>query len=712
MLLSGSSLSDILSALVLLIEKEKLGTRASVLVLSDDRRHLLLGAAPNLPQAYNDAIHGVEIGLGVGSCGEAAFSGQRVIVDDISTHPNWVNYKGIALAHKLLACWSEPIKGSNGDVLGTFAMYYENINAPSDTDLILIQEAARLASLAIERSKSFQFQRQTTAIFNNLPIALVTTSAQWSILDANDAFWGAMATKGSRCDVGYFNPNEQIGCDTNNQHMIHALMANGHWQGEALIKRFDGSSFYADLTAMRLNESYSDNRAYAWLISDISARKQASDLIEYQANFDALTQLPNRTQLLGLINQHIDARHGFALMLMDVDNFKQVNDTLGHGVGDRLLVEIGKRLLSIADDRFTVARLGGDEFAILIPDVLSIDQLNEVSQRIDNLAATRYQLSGSTNVYSTLSLGIARYPDDAESLELILNCADQAMYVAKRSGKNRSQLFNFAIRERDSRAAKIHAWLQTAIELNEFELYYQPIINLQTGKIVHAEALLRWCHGGQFISPQEFIPVAEASGLILGIGEWVRKQAITFLHEYRDYPFTIAINVSVEEIWSHLLQEGLIASIEKTAAAIDCNFPYERLTIEITESLLMGNQDTLIDELTKLKAKGCRIAIDDFGTGYSSLAYLNQFPIDELKIDKSFVLGCEYSVKQQALIKAIAKMSQALELVVVAEGIENSTQLEIINSVGIDLGQGYLFSKPIPKAQFVDLLRKKELFWR
>lgn len=714
MLLAGAPLTDILAALVNLIEQQQPGTRSSVLLLSSDGQHLQCCIAPSLPAHYNHAIEGLKIGVGIGSCGEAAYTGKRVIADDIANHPNWQHYRQIALGNDLLACWSEPIKGSNGNVLGTFAMYYAQVKSPKPADLLLIQEAARLASLAIERSRSFQFQRQASAIFTHLPIALVTTNDQWRVLTGNPCFYQMMQTRSAS---QYFVPGEHILSEEKPAMtaLFNQLEHRLHWQGEVQIRRDNGTAFYADITVMAVDDIGGDERVYAWLFFDISARKQDLALIDFQANFDALTSLPNRSQLFQRIESQIEQSQsgkGFTLMLMDLDNFKQVNDNLGHHYGDQLLMQVAQRLNQVIDSQTishqgVVARLSGDEFAILLPNVLDKQKISELAQALNQACAQPYLLSDAQRVYTSSSIGIALYPQDAESLESLLNCADQAMYAAKDAGRNQFTFFNLTMRDNAQRLALLYSWLKTALLNNEFEVYYQPVINLVNGKIIHAEALLRWRHGGDFIGPDEFIPVAESCGLIIDIGHWVREQAMHLIVEYgEDYDFSVAVNVSSQELLTHSQQQGLLASIESIVTTLDKPFDYNRLTIEITESVLIDQASSLIDQLTQLRQLGCSIAVDDFGTGYSSLSYLYHFPSDQLKIDKSFIHNCEHSTKQQALVNAIAKMSQALELNVVAEGVENKAQLDLVQSMGIQLVQGYYFSRPLPKADFIALLRE------
>lgn len=712
MLLAGAPLSDILAALVRLIEQQQPGTRSSVLLLSSDGQHLQFCIAPSLPARYNHAIEGLPIGVGIGSCGEAAYTGKRVIASDIANHPNWRNYRQIALDNDLLACWSEPIKGSNGNVLGTFAMYYGQVKSPKPVDLLLIQEAARLASLAIERSRAFEFQRQASAIFNHLPIALVTTNDQWRVLDANPCYYQLMQTTAAS---EHFVPGRHILCDEKHPlaGLFNQLDDHVHWQGEVQLSRENGSLFYADMTVMLVDDIRHDERLYAWLFFDISVRKQDLALIDFQANFDALTSLPNRTQLLQRIEAEIDLSqlgYGFTLMLMDLDNFKQVNDNLGHHYGDQLLIQVAQRLSDVIGSHTeppqgVVGRLSGDEFAILLPNLLDKQIIGELAGALNEACAQPYLISDTQRVYTSSSIGIALYPQDADSLESLLNCTDQAMYAAKDAGRNQFTFFDLTMRDNAQRLALLYSWLKTALLNNEFEVYFQPVINIASGRITHAEALLRWCHAGEFIRPDEFIPVAESSGLIIDIGHWVREQAMHLIVEHGEgYDFSVAVNVSSQELMMHSQPLGVLASIESIVSTLDKPFDYKRLTLEITESVLIQQASSLVDQLAQLRQLGCSIAVDDFGTGYSSLSYLYHFPSDQLKIDKSFIHNCEHSTKQQALVNAITKMSQALELSVVAEGVENTEQLDLVKSLGIELVQGYYFSRPLPKADFIALL--------
>ncbi|ACA86495.1 sensor domain-containing phosphodiesterase [Shewanella woodyi] len=712
MLLDASPLKDILDSLVLLIEEEKLGTIGSILLLSDDGQRLLTGAAPNLPDSYNEAIHGIEIGEGVGSCGTAAFRGERVIVEDISSHPYWEPFKALPLAAGLQACWSEPIKNNENRVLGTFAMYYDTEKSPTEMDLVLIREAARLASLAIERSRALQFQRLTANIFNHLPMAMVITNQLGSILDANPTFYQML----NACPDKYHHFEPEIFFKSSG-HKLNSMLAQlklkESWQGELLGCRLDGEHFHLDLTVSVFKDPASDERLYSWLFSDISERKKASEIIDFQANYDSLTHLANRNHLFKAMNAEIESDRlnpGFGFMLMDLDNFKQVNDTLGHDKGDQLLQAVCKRIQACIKESALLARLGGDEFALLLPDMVKECELQLLANEINEAVSVPYILGGDKQVLTSISIGIARFPEDAMSLEQVLNCADQAMYISKDEGRNCFHFFTEQMQQNAEYTAKMHTSLKLALESNAFELYFQPILCLDTHQIVRAEVLLRWQDEGQFIPTDEFIALAESSGLIVDIGHWVRQEAMSFLIELQNIApdIGLSINVSMYEFWSHSLQDNLVNSIQHIAKELSCDaFPFEMVTIEITESLLMKQHTHLIDSLNKLREMGIKIAVDDFGTGYSSLSYLSHFPIDQIKIDKSFIQDSGISKKQQALVEAITTLSHALELHVIAEGVETKEELQFVKNAGIEAVQGYYFYRPMTKSSLIELLNKR-----
>jgi diguanylate cyclase (GGDEF)-like protein len=715
MVLQGLPLGEILHDLVLLIEAQKIGTRASVLLLSDDGKRLLSGAAPNLPEEYNNAINGIEIGPNIGSCGAAAFTCESVIVEDIEHHPNWQDYKALLLKAGLKACWSEPIKDSNQKVLGTFAMYYDTVKSPSEQDLYLIQEAARLASLAIDRSRGMYIERLSRQIFNSLPIALVITTEDNSVLSVNPIFKSLTSTYYSNLklfDVHRFLSHSQ-------HHVVADLFENLNrgqaWQGELKGLKSDNDIIDIALTVTVIRDSFTQQNCFAWLITDISARKNAEKLINFQTNYDQLTGLSNRKYLFNTLQTMIDSNNNvngckqeFNLMLMDIDHFKQINDTIGHDNGDLVLKFVAQRLLSVIPENVLIARIAADEFALVLPGKMSTESLISLFNNLTD-ELKKHFIVGSQDMMLSMSTGLARFPYDADNVEQILNCATQAMYNAKAQGRNCLQFFNQQIQKDAERNAELHLYLKAALSQDEFELYYQPIVNPFSGQIIKAEVLLRWVHDGQFISPDEFIPIAEESGLIVQIGEWVRMQALTTVValQKRHLAIPLSINVSTIEFWTPDLQQRFLTYFDVIQQKLGLDeFPYSLITLEITESLMMKQQETINQLLTELRHRGMQISVDDFGTGYSSLSYLANFPVDQIKIDKSFIQKISSGPRHKALIEAIVSMSRALDLAIVVEGVETQVELDYIKQQDIEAVQGYYFYKPMPQEAFFDLLAK------
>jgi diguanylate cyclase (GGDEF)-like protein len=718
LVLANAPLNDILTALVLLIESQKLGAKASVLLLSDDGKRLLSGAAPHLPQAYNDAINGVEIGPCVGSCGTAAFTGERVIVEDIANHEFWTNYKALPLEAGLHACWSEPIKDSLGEVLGTFAMYYTEIKSPTPDDLVLIEQAARLASLAIERNRGNHLQKLTHMIFNHLPMALIISNEAGSVLFANQMFNVLSELDFTDKKNQLFNYQEFFSASSKAdlRALEEHLSNNQIWEGELCHQSQDDCLIYLAISVAPYRDIYGPQNCFAWLMADISDHKKANQLIQYQANNDSLTGVANRRFLLkricDAINNDKEQKNSslpFSLLQMDIDNFKQINDTLGHESGDLLLVAVAERLLQLLPSKGTLARLSGDEFVFMLLGQVDLTMLGNLALSIKCAFSEKFIINGQV-IYTSLSTGIARYPMDSCTTESLLNCVSQAMYSAKENGRNGFQFFNQEMQLLAERTAYIHTHLKSALANNEFEIYFQPIVNTTTAAINRAEVLLRWYHKGEYISPEEFIPIAEQGGLIVAIGEWVRKEAfktIGLLYQ-NGLAIDLSVNVSTLEFWSDELQQRFLHSFEQITAELELeSLPYHLLTLEITESLMMQQHSNIANLLQTLRSRGIKISVDDFGTGYSSLSYLVNFPVDQIKIDKAFVEKLTVGPRHRAIVEAIVGLSRSLELSVTAEGVETKEQLDIITAYQIEMIQGYYFYRPMPKQAFLSLIHEQ-----
>ncbi|WP_256078778.1 EAL domain-containing protein [Massilia sp. YIM B04103] len=445
------------------------------------------------------------------------------------------------------------------------------------------------------------------------------------------------------------------------------------------------------------------------MIEDVTEKKETEALIWQQANFDTLTQLPNRRMFLDRLQHDIlkSRRDGtrIAILFIDLDHFKEVNDTLGHHQGDVLLIDAARRISACVRQSDTVARLGGDEFTVIVPELHDVERVDSIAQNIIDSLLAPFPL-GQEQAFVSASIGITLYPDDAASVEDLLKHADQAMYAAKGAGRNRFSYFTPALQVAALNRMRLTNDLRGALKGNQFKLYFQPIVHLATGRIHKAEALIRWEHPQRgLVSPLEFIPLAEASGLVVAIGEWVFHESARWVQHWRRevHPdFQVSINQSPLEFQ----REGAsYANWLRTLQQL--GLPGQSLVVEITEGLLLDASSTVTDKLLQLRDAGIQVALDDFGTGYSSLSYLKKFDIDYLKIDRSFTRNLAPESSDMALSDAIIVMAHKLDLMVIAEGVETAEQRDLLAAAGCDYGQGYLFARPLPAADFDTLLKSQ-----
>ena len=437
--------------------------------------------------------------------------------------------------------------------------------------------------------------------------------------------------------------------------------------------------------------------------TDISARKLSEDKYFQLAHYDQITQLPNRALFLDRFALDIKRceRTGLSLTLLylDLDKFKEVNDTLGHMMGNVLLKEVGERLTNSVKISDTVARIGGDEFVIVLNNLNALITAEMTADNILAKLAEPYTL-GNDTAYITCSIGISIYPADGSDIEVLLNNADQAMYVAKVSGKNRYNYFKPSMQKVATERMHLVNDLRVALQRNEFQLFYQPIVNINTGEIHKAEALIRWLHPIRgLVSPADFIPLAESTGLVVEIGDWVFKEAAKQASIWRkkDPSFQISINKSPIQFKRGIKHTDWIEHLHSLG------LPGNSISIEITEGLLLDDKGPVMKQLAEYRRADIQISIDDFGTGYSSLSYLRKFEMDYLKIDQSFTANIVTSASDMALCEVIILMAHKLGMKVIAEGIETQEQLDLLLSLGCDLGQGYLFSKPVITHEFEKL---------
>ncbi|NVK42078.1 MAG: EAL domain-containing protein [Oceanospirillaceae bacterium] len=488
------------------------------------------------------------------------------------------------------------------------------------------------------------------------------------------------------------------------QRLWHDLHRDGHWQGEVWNRRKSGEIYPQWLSISVCRNAAGDIEHYIATLSDISEHKRVEERLSYLANFDPLTDLPNRRMLEERIAQAValSRRHpeiGFALLLVGIDRLEYINDSLGHGTGDRVLQQLAQRLSQQVRAEDTVFRLGGDVFAVLVQDGHSMFEVAGLARRLLKHLAEPLRQSG-VDLVVTQSIGIAAFPADGENVEALLSNAAAALHHAKVQGRNRSQFFTREINDSLAQRLQMEQALRQALGNDELSLHYQPQYRLSNGALIGCEALLRW-HSAELgpVGPDRFIPLAEETGMIDSIGRWVLhtacRQAALWRAQGLEVP--VAVNVSACQ-----LGPGLVNEV--AGALADSRLPADLLTLELTETVLMQRQDETRALLQELRTLGVRLAMDDFGTGYSSLAYLKRFPIDKLKIDRAFVQGLPADVDGCAIIRAVLEVARHLGLATVAEGIETPEQQAFLNGIGCAEGQGYLFARPLPMEAMTALL--------
>ena len=470
-------------------------------------------------------------------------------------------------------------------------------------------------------------------------------------------------------------------------------------QMELRYKHKRGHNVWALLSVTVIRDSLTDSVNLVFQIQDITDRKRAEEQLLHEAFHDGLTGLPNRALFMDHLKLSVERGKRredrlFAVLFLDLDRFKVINDSLGHMVGDQLLVGIARRLEICLRPGDTVARLGGDEFTVLLEDLMSVPEAIDVADRLQKALALPFNLNGH-EVFATVSIGIALSSTGYDRPEEVLRDADTAMYRAKSLGKARHEVFDKTMHARAMNLLQMEADLRRAIERREFILHYQPIVALETGTISGFEALIRWQHPERgFVRPDEFISIAEETGLIIPIGQWVLEEACRQIHEWQELypqypPLQISVNLSSKQFATPNLIEQISRVLRET-----CVEPHS-LKLEITESMVMENVESAIEMLKQLRTLGIELSIDDFGTGYSSLSYLHRFPISTLKIDRSFVSRMSDNNENAEIVRTILMLARSLKMDVVAEGVETKDQLSQLAMLECEYGQGYYFSKPL-----------------
>lgn len=582
---TGKPLSQVLETLVHTIEQQCDGIFGSVMLVDESGSHLKAGVAPNLPEAYVALTEGIDVSPKTGSCGTAVFRRETVIVDDILKDPLWEDFREAVAPFGLRSCWSVPFFGRDKKVLGTFGLYSNTVRTPTDYELKLALEAARLAAVAVER--------------------------------------------------------------------------------------------------------------------DQDERK-----IRYLANHDVLTGLPNRQEFKTKLEEKVAASRTtgtpVAVVFVDLDNFKFVNDSFGHAIGDQVLMIAAERIMSVHDGNHQAIRFGGDEFVLILEgETAEKTALREFMARLKEEIIKTIQI-GDLSFHVTCSIGAACFPEDAENAAQLLRNADKAMFEAKSSGRNGYQIYEQTRPERSVNKLTLLEEMRSGIDNGDFFLEYQPQYNLVSGRIIGAEALVRWQHPALGrLMPGEFIGLAEESGLIVPLGRWVMKEACRQNKAWQDAgltPITIGVNVSARQF----SDVGLVADV--TAALQESGMRASYLELELTESLLIQNAEQAVELMDDFRRIGLKLAIDDFGIGYSSLVALKSFPLTRLKIDRSFIRDLDYDENDRSIARAIVSLGRELGLCVVAEGVETAKQQAFLASCRCEVVQGFHFGRPMSPDKFGKLL--------
>jgi diguanylate cyclase (GGDEF)-like protein/PAS domain S-box-containing protein len=559
-----------------------------------------------------------------------------------------------------------------------------------------------------ERKKDEETLLSLRAAVSNMQIGVTVTNPEGKIIFTNQA----------DAEMHGFSTEELIGKDarifspqTTWKPMFQPVRKR--FKRESINIRKDGTTFpvylMSDIVANRQGEII----ATITTCEDITERKRNEETIQNLAFYDSLTSLPNRSLFIDRLKQELAKakrqRQMMAVMFIDLDRFKAINDTLGHATGDLLLQAVAKRLKESIREGDTVSRLGGDEFLLLFPDITQVKDASVIAEKIVHRCSEAFTVNNK-DLFISASLGISIFPENSDSIEPLIKHADTAMYYAKQQGRNNYQFYSPQIDAYTTEKLEIETNLRKAITNNELMLYYQPQVNLNGGQIMGAEALLRWqTMDRSFISPAEFIPIAEETGLIQPMGEWIFQTVCRQIKLWQEADLQnvrISVNVSMNQFKQNTFIETLSQILKEMDIQPDC------IELEITESAIMYDRGLTTKMLNELRARGFNIAIDDFGTGYSSLSYLKYLPVSRLKLDQSFVHSLGINPNDEAISRAIIAMAHSLNLQVVAEGVENIDQLTLLKSYDCDEVQGFLFSKPLPAddfIKFVDSYHNKSL---
>jgi diguanylate cyclase (GGDEF)-like protein/PAS domain S-box-containing protein len=696
-------------------------------VVDEHTRRVVPAAAYGAGEAYvRQALVSAdpESPHGRGPIGVSVREARAYICNDFEQDPCTEPWRDLARRYYVRSLAVFPLR-QGGRVIGTIAHYSKETGFFDEELVGLLERMAGEIGFALDKIESgekwaaaeaalMETQREMETLLGNLPGMAYRCryDDKWTMEFVSE---GCLELTGYAAEDLLFNrliSYEDITHPEDSarvrQEIAHAVRSRSRFTVEYRIADRTGRQKWVSEKGLCTYSDRGEPLMLEGFISDITEIKSYRERLEHQASHDALTGLANRNLLQARLRQAIAQaerqQDGLAVVFMDLDNFKYLNDSLGHSAGDELLKMVANRLKACVREGDTVVRLGGDEFVLLLLNQSTAESVGHVVRRVFEKTSEPYFIAGR-EFNTSASIGVSLYPQDGADAEALLKNADAAMYRAKADGRNNYQFFTAQINAALSERIALEHGLRRALEHGEFELDYQPKVELATGRLIGAEALLRWRHPEHgLLSPARFIPVAEETGLIVPLGEWILRAACTQAQRWRGSGLDLkmlSVNISARQFRSRDLVEQITGVLTQTGLPAAC------LDLEITESLMMEDVEAFIVLLRELKTLGVQLSVDDFGIGYSSLNYLKQFPVDRLKIDGSFVCDIASDPGDAAIVQAVIQLGHVLGLAVTAEGVETSEQLAFLRRHGCDEGQGYYFSKPLAPAEFEALLQRE-----
>lgn len=711
-------LPTMLAAICEMVEAHEPEALCTIHGLSKDGRQLQYLAGASIPPDLRMCLASIPVGEGIGSCGTAAFRRDVVIVPDITTHAFWRDRQEPVAAHGLRACYASPVLSLDGSVLGTVALYMKSPGLPSAEQQQLLESTAQLAAVAMERARARAQIRASEQRYRSLylfnPDTVYSLDREGRFTSINPA--GERLSGFPESDMLNMTYRDIVIPEEHARVELHfkAALAGEAQHYETVGRDSAGNVMNLEITNMPIEIDHERVGVFG-IAKDVTERQRTALALQernrqlaHNANHDMLTGLPNRRLLEARLKQACAAARpeglGVGVVFFDLDGFKPINDSMGHAVGDQILMEVAHRMQLHVRSQDTVARLSGDEFVMVLSGLSQL-QAERITQRAINAVGQPYLLPQGVQ-HITASAGIAYTDHPVDDPMALVQAADLAMYKAKREGRNNYQWHTDDMSRHVKDRLRLRNDLRKALETSGLTMYYQPKFDHTTRRIVGIEALARWDHPEHGpVPPDQFIAVAEETGQIISLGNWALQAACSHNHWLRNQglsDFGVAVNISALHFQRDNFVQDVMAALDSTGLPPTC------LELEVTESVLMDNTDRAIETFRALRHLGVRVSIDDFGTGFSSLSYLKNLPIDKMKIDRSFVRDVTENPDDAAITRAIISMAHNLGMRVVAEGVETQAQLDFLIQNQCDEFQGFLLARPMPLDQLIRLLENRD----